>query len=377
VERIMRLKTCRDALSVWVVALLLVVTIASGAPRIKDIGRVGVRGEVKLIGYGLVVGLDGTGDSKGTEFTVQSVVNMLSRMGITVPVRKVRTKNVAAVIASASLPMTARKGSTVDVTVSSLGDAKSLQGGTLLLTPLGVPGGSVHAYAQGPISVGGFKAGGSGGDMVSQNYTLVGRIPAGATVEIEPENVQSTVDCVDISLFNADYTTAARVADAVRNRFSTVEVEPIDPALVRIKLGDGFAEANDVVGFIASVETTRVHPDAAAIVVINEKTGTIVAGENVTIGAVAIAHGNLSMEISSRPIVSQPGPFSQGKSLVVEDTEVSVDVPENRLLALRESANVSDVARALNALGVNPRDTIAIFQALKEAGALRAELKII
>jgi flagellar P-ring protein precursor FlgI len=373
----MRPKICFNALSAWVVVLALAVTVASGAPRIKDISRVGLRGEVKLIGYGLVVGLDGTGDSKGTEFTVQSVVNMLSRMGITVPVQKVRTKNVAAVIASASLPVTARVGSKLDVTVSSLGDARSLEGGTLLLTPLSGAGGRMYAYAQGPLSVGGFKAGGSGGDVVSQNYTLVGRIPAGATVETEPENVGGAVDYVDIALFNADYTTAARVADAVRNNFSGMDVHSVDPGLVRITLAEDFAQSDDIVGFIARVETTQVHPDAAAIVVINEKTGTIVAGENVTIGAVAIAHGNLSMEISSRPIVSQPAPFSQGRSVVVEDTDVTVDMGESRLLALQESASVADVARALNALGVNPRDTIAIFQALKEAGALRAELRII
>jgi len=361
------------------VVVLIVISLASGAfsaPRIKDISEVGIKGEVNLLGYGLVVGLDGTGDSKGTEFTVQSVVNMLTRMGITVPVNKVRTKNVAAVMVSASLPVTAKKGSKLDVTVSSLGDAKSLEGGTLLLTPLVGTDGVVYAYAQGPISVGGFKATGGGGEMVSQNYTLVGRIPGGATVEVEV-GADPEVDHIDIALFNPDYTTAARVAEAIEQSLGSVRATPIDPGLVRVEVPEEVRASGKVVSFVASIETTRVEPDVPAIVVINEKTGTIVAGSNVTIGAVAIAHGNLSIEIKARPYVSQPAPFSEGKTTVVTDTNIEVDVGESRIVALQETASVADVARALNALGVSPRDTIAIFQALKEAGALRAEIKII
>jgi flagellar P-ring protein precursor FlgI len=359
-------------------ALLACAFPARPAPRIKDISTIGTRGEIKLIGYGLVIGLDGTGDSKGTEFTVQSVVNMLARMGVTVPLKKVRTKNVAAVIVSAELPSIARVGTKLDVTVSSLGDASSLQGGTLLLTPLVAQDGQSYASAQGPVSVGGFKVGSSGGDQVSQNYTLVGRVPGGGTVDREPRQVTDTIDYIDLSLHNADYTTASRISDAIRSDFKDIEVCPLDAGLVRVTVPPAVRESGDIVGFIARMETTRVVPDVPAVVVINEKTGTIVAGENVTIGAVAIAHGNLSIEISSWPIVSQPEPFSKkGETVVVPDSQIDVDVSGGRLIPVDESASVADVARALNTLGVTPRDTIAIFQALSAAGALRAQILIL
>jgi flagellar P-ring protein precursor FlgI len=335
---------------------------------------------MRLIGYGLVVGLDGTGDSKGTEFTVQSVTNMLNRMGITVPQNKVKIKNVAAVIVSANMPLTARAGTSIDVTVSSLGDAKSLEGGTLLLSPLKGMDGRIYATAQGPVSVGGFKAAGAGGDQVSKNYTLVGRIPSGATVELEagPEGLES--DYVDVMLFHPDYTTASRVGQAITAAFGEIEAVALDPGMVRVTVPEEVRQAGTIVDFIAQVETTRVHPDVAAIVVINEKTGTIVAGDNVTIGAVAIAHGGLSIEIRAWPVISQPPPFSArgtGQTVVTEDSNVHAEMESSRLVAFEESPSVAEVARALNALGVSPRDIIAIFQALKEAGALRAEIKII
>ncbi len=351
---------------------------ADAAPRIKDICRIGGGRSTPLVGYGLVTGLDGSGDSKGTQFTVQSVVNMLTRMGITVPQNKVRTKNVAAVMVSASLPVTARPGTRLDVTVSSIGDAKSLQGGTLLLTPLSDPDGVVCALAQGPVSVGGFKIGAAGGEEVSQNYTLVGRVPDGATVEVEPAFAAADLEFVDISLLNPDYTTASRVCDVIRERYADAEIECVDAGLVRVAVPASFRESGEIVAFIAGLENARVEPDVPAIVVINERTGTIVAGGNVTIGAVAIAHGNLSIEISSRPLISQPTPFSRtGQTVVVPDTQINVDIEHQQLYAMEETANVADVARGLNALGVSPRDTIAIFQALKEAGALRAQIRII
>jgi flagellar P-ring protein precursor FlgI len=353
---------------------------ALGIPRIKDISRVSTDGEMRLIGYGLVVGLDGTGDSKGTEFTVQSVTNMLTRMGITVPQNKVKTKNVAAVIVSADMPLTARVGTRIDVTVSSLGDAKSLEGGTLLLSPLKGTDNRVYAMAQGPVSVGGFKATGAGGDQVSKNYTLVGRIPSGATIETEAGVQGTESDYVDFMLFHPDYTTASRISDAITAAFTDVEAVALDPGMVRVAIPEDVRMNGTVVDFIARVETTQVHPDVAAIVVINEKTGTIVAGENVTIGAVAIAHGGLSIEIRSWPVISQPPPFSAkgtGQTVVTEDSNVQAEVEQSRLVAFEESPSVAEVARALNALGVSPRDIIAIFQALKEAGALRAQIKII
>lgn len=353
---------------------------AASTPRIKDISRVGTNGEMRLIGYGLVVGLDGTGDSKGTFFTVQSVTNMLTRMGITVPQNKVKTKNVAAVIVSADMPATARVGTRIDVTVSSLGDAKSLEGGTLLLSPLKGTDDKYYATAQGPVSVGGFKAAGAGGDQVSKNYTLVGRIPSGATVDAEMGGVGLESDHVDIMLFHPDYTTASRISEAITSAFGDIEAVALDPALVRVTVPEEVRQNGGVVGFIARVETTRVHPDVAAIVVINEKTGTIVAGDNVTIGAVAIAHGGLSIEIRAWPVISQPPSFSAkgtGHTVVTEDSRVEAGIEQSRLVAFEESPSVAEVARALNALGVSPRDIIAIFQALKEAGALRAQIKII
>jgi len=363
------------ALGFW-----LAVDTVLATPRIKDISRVGTDGEMRLIGYGLVVGLDGTGDSKGTEFTVQSVTNMLTRMGITVPQNKVKTKNVAAVIVSAEMPLTARVGTRIDVTVSSLGDAKSLEGGTLLLSPLKGTDNESYATAQGPVSVGGFKATGAGGDQVSKNYTLVGRIPSGAVVDAEAGVGGFESDYVDIMLFHPDYTTASRISEAITAAFGDIDAVALDPAMVRVTLPEEVRQGGRVVDFIAKVETTRVHPDVAAIVVINEKTGTIVAGENVTIGAVAIAHGGLSIEIRSWPVISQPPAFSAkgaGQTVVTEDSNVQAEVEQSRLVAFEESPSVAEVARALNALGVNPRDIIAIFQALKEAGALRAQIKII
>ncbi|MGD9141151.1 MAG: flagellar basal body P-ring protein FlgI [bacterium] len=350
----------------------------NAAPRIKDICRIGGAESTQLIGYGLVVGLDGSGDSKGTQFTVHSVVNMLTRMGITVPENKVRTKNVAAVMVSASLPSTAREGMKVDVTVSSLGDAKSIQGGVLLMSPLADPDGNFRALAQGPVSVGGFKIGGEGGDAVGQNFTLVGRVPNGATVENTENLPAAALDFIDIALYTPDYTTASRVCEAIRERHADADIECVDAGLVRVAVPAEVKETGDVVTFIAGIENATVNPDAPAIVVINERTGTIVAGGNVTIGEVAIAHGNLSVEISARPLISQPSAFSRrGDTVVVPDSEVSVNVDYHQLYAMDEAASVADVARGLNALGVSPRDTIAIFQALKEAGALRAKIRIL
>lgn len=375
----------RNTTSMILPGLLILLFVAimfpvspGAAPRIKDICAIGGSHSRPMVGYGLVIGLDGSGDSKGTQFTVQSVVNMLTRMGITVPQNKVRTKNVAAVMVSGSLPATARIGSKIDVTVSSIGDAKSIQGGTLLMTPLADPEGNVCAVAQGPVSVGGFKVGGAGGEEISQNYTLVGRVPNGATVEVEPDFAAAEMEYVDISLLTPDYTTASRVCDALRGRYSEAEIECVDAGLVRVTVPDSLRESGEIVNFIANLENARVQPDVPAIVVINERTGTIVAGENVTLGAVAIAHGNLTIEVSSRPIISQPTPLSRGgQTVVVPDSDISVNVDQDQLYAMEETASVADVARGLNALGVSPRDTIAIFQALKEAGALRAQIRII
>jgi flagellar P-ring protein precursor FlgI len=256
-----------------------------------------------------------------------------------------------------------------------LGDAKSLQGGTLLLTPLVSNDGKIYAYAQGAVSVGGFKVAG-GGEMVAQNHTLVGRIPGGATVEQEFQSPETQSDYIELMLFESDYTTAARVVEAIQRSLGSVEVTAVNSGLVRVKVPDDVKISNGIVQFIASIETTRVEPDVPAVVVINERTGTIIAGANISIGEVAIAHGNLSIEIRSTPFVSQPLPFSKGETTVISDTEVHVEEGEKRILTFNESATVKDVARALNELGVSPRDAVAIFQALKQAGALRAEIRV-
>lgn len=344
------------------------------AARLKDIARIDLGGEGQLVGYGLVVGLDGTGDSKSSIFTMQSMANMLTRLGVTVPEEKMRAKNAAAVMVVAKINRFHRKGATLDVTVSSIGDASSLEGGTLLLTPLATPDGPVMVTAQGPVSVGGFSVSGAGSDKTSQNYVLVGRVPGGGIVEREWMSEKHDEE-ITVLLGDPDYTTAQRVAESINADLGEGTAKALDASTIAF---DPPAElAADRVALLSRIEMLEVEPDAAARVVVNEKTGTIVAGEHVTIASVAIAHGNLSVEISGQPVISQPGAFSQGETVQTEDTRVKVESKGTGLLAIEESANVGDLARALNALGVTPRDMIAIFQALKEAGALRAELRII
>lgn len=346
----------------------------ASAARLKDIARIDTGGEGQLIGYGLVVGLDGSGDSKSSVFTMQSIANMLTRLGVTVPENKVRAKNAAAVMVVAKIGQFHRKGAVMDVTVSSIGDASSLEGGTLLNTPLATPDGTVFVTAQGPVSVGGFSVEGSGSDESSQNYVLVGRVPGGGIVEREWKFRRGD-DAVTVLIADPDYTTATRVAEAINGELGAGTAKALDASLVTFEPPADYAD--DRVALLSRIEMLEVAPDATARVVVNEKTGTIVAGEHVTLAAVAIAHGNLSVQIRGRPVISQPEAFSQGETVTTEDTRIEVETEGTRLVALEESANVGDLARALNALGVTPRDMIAIFQALKEAGALRAELRII
>lgn len=346
------------------------------AVRLKDIAKVQGAHEAQLIGQGIVVGLDGTGDKRGVVFTVQSVVNMLKRMGTTVPPEDVKLKNVASVVVTAKLSPFTRTGSAVDVTVSSLGDATSLQGGTLLMTPLysGSDLQRPYAIAQGAVSIGGFNIS-AGGEHVQKNHSLAGRIPNGAIVERELPPVSSVPDSLTITLFDPDYTTADRVASAVRQKFGEGAADPLDAGTVFVQVPPDRRGSRSLVGFIADLEALSVTPDASARVVVNEKTGTVVAGENVTIAAVAVAHGGLSVEIRETPVVSQPAPMAQrGQTVVVPQKQVSVTETQLHMVALEKTANVGDVAKVLNALGVTPRDLVAIFQALKEAGALRAEL---
>lgn len=355
--------------------LLLPAAVFSSTVRIKDIAKFQSENTIPLIGYGLVVGLDGTGDSRSTQFTTQSLVNMMERMGVTVEKNQVKVKNVAAVMVTSELSPFMSTGTKIDITVSSMGDASSLQGGTLLITPLADPAGNVYASAQGPVSIGGFNISSGQGDKFINNYTLVGRVPNGAIIEKQPM-VNQPLSSVKLRLQSPDYTTASRLAEAIIAKFPTSGAAAMDEANVKIDLPDSIAGNGDVVKFLASIENLEIVPDVPARVVINEKTGTIVAGEHVTISSVMLAHGNLNIEIKATPLVSQPEPFSQGNTVLTRDSQVSVQPETARIIYMEQQASIGDLSKALNEIGASPRDIIAIFQALRTAGALRAELII-
>ncbi len=356
--------------------LAAVVSIAGAATRVKDVAYVqGVRSQ-QLIGYGLVVGLNGTGDSQRSTFTMQSVTSMLKRFGITVPQNDLRLRNVAAVIVTATVPGFSKEGGMVDVVVSSLGDATGLQGGTLLMTPLSGMDGAVYAMAQGPVSVGGISVR-AGGSEVRRNHTAAGRIPGGAILEKAVGGEMAKDWSVYVVLTQADFTTSTRIAEAVNQRFKDTLAVARDASTIAVRVPQDYRSDGKLVEFISAVELLEINPDVAARVIINERTGTIVIGENVSILPVAISHGGLNIEIQSTPVISQPSAFSQGQTVVAQMTTVAAGQDSAAVYALNGAATVQDVARALNAMKVAPRDIIAIFQALKESGALKAELVII
>lgn len=354
--------------------LLLMLADIGWAARIKDIATLeGVR-ENQLVGYGLVVGLNGSGDSDKTQFTVQSLVNMMERLGVTVDRNEVEVDNVAAVIVTASLPPFARAGGTIDVQVSSVGDADSLAGGTLLMTPLNGPDGQVYAVAQGALVVGSLAFGGKAA-KVQTNHPTVGRIPGGAIVEKEVGYEFGTGEVLVYRLKIPDFTTLTRMSEAISGRFGGSIARPVDSGSLRVLIPDDYR--GRAVEFVAALEGLDVTPDLAARVVVNEKTGTIVMGEEVRISTVAVSHGNLSLVISEEAQVSQPAPFSQGETTVVPRTNIEVSEKDSELVVLEKGVSIGDVARGLNAIGATPRDLIAIFQAIKAAGALHAELVIL
>jgi flagellar P-ring protein FlgI len=355
--------------------MLGILAQAQAATRIKDITYVmGVRGE-QVLGYGLTVGLAGTGDTQRSSFTVQSVTSMLKRFGITVPQADLRLRNVAAVMVTATIPAFAKPGGMTDVTVSSMGDASSLQGGTLLMTPLSGADGAVYAVAQGSISVGGFDVRSSTGARVGKNHTAAGRIPNGAEIENAMATVFGDTATVSLVLNNPDFTTSKHIADAINKALGEPAAASIDANMVTVKVPA--TQKKSLVGFISILESLEVEVDTPARVVINERTGTVVIGSNVSISAVAISHGGLNIEIESAPVISQPNGFSQGTTVVTKIEHPSVTQDSASVIALNGAATVQDVAKALNTLKVSPRDMIAIFQALKEVGALKAELVII
>jgi flagellar P-ring protein precursor FlgI len=355
---------------------LVLVGAAEADVRVKDVARVqGVR-DNSLYGYGLVVGLSGTGDkSTSSPFTPQTVASMLQRLGIAVPVERLDGKNVAAVMVTAKLPPFMKPGATLDVTVSSLGDASTLQGGTLLLTPLQGPDGRVYALAQGAVSVGGIAASGAGGDTVQKNHPTVARIPNGAVVEREvPMALDPAV--VTLTLQHPDFTTAVRLAQAV-NRAGAGEVaKATDPSTVVVSVPPMFRPY--LMEFIARIETVTLQVDAPARVVINERTGTVIMGSQLRISTVAIAHGNLTIHVKEEKQVSQPPPLAPrgSQTVVVPKSEVTVKEEKGQLVVVQEGVSIGDVVQALNALGVTPRDLISILQAIRQAGALMAELEI-
>jgi flagellar P-ring protein precursor FlgI len=360
--------------------LLLVFTVVSPAhaesgTRLKDVASIQGVESIPLIGYGLVVGLNKTGDKRQTIFSAQTLANMLERFGVAVPASQIKIENVAAVLVTAELPAYAKVGARIDVTASSVGDARSLQGGTLLATPLRGGNGEIYALAQGPLSIGGF-GGGSGGNSVQVNHLTVGRVPAGAQVQTASGTTLPTSDTITLALREPDFVSAARIAEAVNGELGADQASILDPGSVSVKVPDQYR--SNVATLMARLELVPVETDTNARVVINERTGTVVVGGQVRIGAAAVAHGSLSVRISTQFEVSQPGPLSRGgTTAVVPNEQVDVQEKDAQLVSLEAGTTLESVVRALNALGATPRDIIAIMQALKAAGALRAELVVL
>jgi len=370
-------KTDRILAAVLLLIVLVTVgTTTAQAARIKDIANIrGVR-QNQLFGYGLVVGLDGSGDGTKSLFTVQSLASMLEKMGVTIDPDDLKVKNVAAVMITANLPPFARTGSQLDVLVSSIGDAKNLQGGTLLLTPMKGADGKVYAVAQGPVSTGGFSYGKGTGTGVQKNFPTVGRIVGGAMIEREVANNFNEREVLTLALHVPDFTTATRMAQAINAAFGDAMANAPDAGTIQVKVPDLYRGRS--VELVALIENLGVTPDMVSKIIINERTGTVIMGENVRIATIAIAHGNLSIQVNTQDNVSQPMPFARrGQTVVTSDREMVVEEGRNPLFLVESGVSLGEVVRALNALGVSPRDLIAIFQALKAAGALQAELQII
>ncbi|MGE3536965.1 MAG: flagellar basal body P-ring protein FlgI [Candidatus Tectimicrobiota bacterium] len=364
---------------VWLLSVVLLSALGGSlctarAARLKDLTSIaGVR-DNQLIGYGLVVGLNGSGDGNNTGFSSQTLSTMLRSMGLTIDAARIRARNIAVVMVTATLPPFARAGGRVDVLVSSMGDAKSLQGGTLLLTPLRAPNGQIYAVAQGPLSIGGFAAGGRSGSKVQQNHPTVGQIANGALIEGEVGMQFNGREHIQLLLNNPDFTTSVRVVEAINQQLGANVARAVDSGTIHLTVPE--AQRSHIATFVAALENMEVTPDQLAKVVLDERTGTVVVGENVRISTVAIAHGNLSIEIKEEPQVSQPEPLSGGKTKVTPKSNVKVKEDGSQLILLSQAATIRDLVRALNSIGVTPRDLVAVFQAIKAAGALQAQLEI-
>lgn len=354
-------------------AFFIAICGSASATRIKDLTMVEGGRDNQLVGYGLVVGLAGKGDSQQVSYTIQSIANALQRFGLNVPASSIQSTNVAAVMVTANIPAFAKPGSKLDVTISSIGDAKTIQGGVLLQTPLLGADDSVYAVAQGPLAIGGFLAGngGAGGATVQKNHPTVGTITGGALVEREIAAQVVTNKQVELLLLNPDYASAARVAEAINEVFPHTALAK-DSSTVNICVPEEYTGYE--VNFVASLGAIEVVPDNVARVVINERTGTIIATANVRISTVAISHGSLTISVASTQSVSQPNPYSRGKTQVVQSTDTNVSEQKGGFKVVEELPTIQDVASALNALGLTTQDMMAIFQAMKKAGALQADL---
>lgn len=362
----------------WIVlALILFLTDAAQAARVKDLTNIqGVRSN-QLIGFGLVIGLLGTGDTAtNVFFSIQTMVSMLKKMGITVPqnqVGQLQFKNIATTMVTAELPPFARQGDRIDVLVSSLGNAKSMQGGTLLMTALKGADGETYVVAQGPLSIGGFAVQGAGGGA-QKNHLNVGRVAGGGMVEKELSYSFNSKTEIFLSLKETDFTTAVRIAKVINTALKEEFAIAMDGGTVKMKIPP-FYKGN-ATGFINKIERLEVTPDTSARVIIDERTGTVVMGENVRISTVAVAHGSLFVQIREEPAVVQPLPLSPGETAVVPRTRITIEEGEDRLLVVPRGIGLGDVVNGLNSIGVTPRDLISILQAIKAAGALHADLQI-
>ena len=356
-----------------IIALSLLATLPSPGARLKELAAIeGVR-DNQLIGYGIVVGLNGTGDKRQTVFSAQALANLLQRMGVSVSPTAILVRNMAAVMVTATLPPFAQPGTRIDITAAAIGDSASLQGGLLLLTPLKGPDGQVYAAAQGAVITGGFSSG-RGGNSQTVNHPTVGRVPGGAIVEKAPPSVAPSAE-LTLQLREADFTTASRITSALNQKYGAkVPVARADSAAaIHVTLPREYV--THPVDFIAEMEAISIESDRREKVVINERTGTIVLGKGIRIAPTAIVHGSLHVEVRTNYEVSQPEGFSQGKTTVTPNQTVEVKEQKSKSIMLDEGASVEDMVRALQAIGSTPREVIAVLQSLKAVGALDAEIE--
>lgn len=369
----------RKSLCIKINLLALVFMVATLLPqeaqsvRLKDIASFGGVRTNQLVGYGLVVGLTGTGDNRGAPFTIRSMVNMLESMGVSVDKADLRVRNVAAVIVTADMPASSRPGTKIDVTVSSIGDARSLQGGVLIQTPLKGIDGEIYALAQGPMTLGGFSVEGQMA-QITTNITTVGRIPNGATVERDIPFKFNAQESIEVNLNIHDFSTTTQVLQNINSNFGRNLATAEDISSIRVNIPEEFQ--GNLIPFMAALENIRVSPDSPARVVVDEKTGTVVIGENVKISRVAVSHGDMSIIVREDPEVFMPAPFTAADPIVVPRTDIAVD-EEVAPLVVIEGATINELVKGLNSVGATPRDFITILRTIKAAGALYADLEVI